>query len=96
MENHPELSKELKDVQLEAAWQLGQWSQIEQEAKAGDQSQRDLSNESWASSNWNVSLSKLLYFVRENDFAKVGEMLDTARREQVRQPINGPITLLKQ
>ena len=87
VENHPELSTELKEVQLEAAWQLGQWTQIEQEVTAADKSEggvKDLSTNDSKSSNWNVSLSKLLYFVRENDSAKVVQMLDTARREQVR------------
>lgn len=90
VENHPDLSTELKEVQLEAAWQLGQWSQIEQEVTAAagadktEEGVKDLSTNDSKSSNWNVSLSKLLYFVRENDSAKVVQMLDIARREQVR------------
>ena len=67
---HPDWSPDLIEYQLEAAWQLGQWEVI-REAKV-DHVEK-----------WNVTLSKLLYFVKEKNSKEVEILLDEARQQQI-------------
>ena len=91
VESNPDLSEELKVIELESAWQLGQWSRIETEVKASTANSKaepthcqvTIAGQRETSSNWNVSLSKLLYFVRQNDRGQVTKLLDSSRLEQV-------------
>ena len=91
VESNPDLSEELKVIELESAWQLGQWSRIETEVKACTATSKaepthchiTIAGQKVSSSNWNVSLSKLLYFARQNDRGQVTKLLESSRLEQV-------------